>query len=129
MFWFVLIGPGVGGYTFFLMADGPGVNNPAFPGLLLISYVFGTAPAFLAAVLDGILLWSYKSSEEELSFCFAVLLGGLSGLVVGMGFGLIFGVWSEGLEMTFIFGFLAMFAIPGAVCGVFNRVAWRQLSR
>lgn len=128
LFWFLLIGPGIGGYTLAQLMGIPSAGDPEFLGLWLFSYIIGLAPAFIAALLDGILLWSYKGQEEEISTSFAVLLGGLSGMVVGLVFGTLFDVWFGSRSAAFSLGFLAVFTVPGAACGLFNKVAWRQLS-
>ncbi|WP_111498112.1 hypothetical protein [Marinobacter bohaiensis] len=128
VFWFLLFGPGIGGYTLAQLMGSPSTDDPGFPNLFLFSYIVGLVPAFIAAIFDGILLWSYKGREEEISLSFAVLLGGLSGVLVALCFGIFFDLWSGSRSVAVSLGFIAVFAVPGAVCGIFNKTAWRQLS-
>ena len=121
---FLIVGPGVGGYTLLLLVAKvyPPVPDHSF---IFLSYIAGVVPAFIAAVLDGVLLWSYKGSEEKISLSLAVLLGELSGIMTALLCGLFFGVWFGNKSALQLLGYITIFAVPGAVCGIFNKLAWR----
>lgn len=125
------VGPAVAGLTLAIPIAGTSIGTLVlsyeFYLTLVIFYFFGFIPASLTAIVDGLLLRWYKGRADEISFVFAILLGGISGLIVALCFNLLFRVWPPGYRIVELLLYLSIFLVPGAVCGLFNKIACRQL--
>ena len=109
---FLLLGPPIGFITFSLPALGSLPKTTSLSELLLISYLGGIIPAFIAGIFNSaaIILIALIIKPKKVEGSTLAMCGGIAGLMVffaiSLGLNKLGGAWLA-----------AVFAVPGIACG------------
>lgn len=102
-------------------------GTPEFFLAVVFGYGLALFPALLVSVVDVFLLTRLRGQGAEMSWLTAVGVGVLSGLSSAFLLLVAFLLWKFDWRPIGILLYFSIFIVPSALCGLVNKVAWREL--
>lgn len=102
-------------------------GTPAFFLAVVFGYGLAFFPALLASLIDVLFLTRLRGKGGEMPWLLAVGIGVISGLSSGVILLVALLLWEFDWQPLGIFAYILVFIVPSALCGLANKVAWREL--